>query len=305
MTKQMNIGIIGLDTSHVAAFTKLLNQSDHEYHVSGGNVTVAYPGGSPDFELSSSRVEGFTQELKNDFGVFIVERPEDVAQRSDAILLESVDGRVHADLFRRIAPFGKPVFVDKPFAVSSTDAQEIMTLAEQYQIPLMSCSALRYAEGLKEKLSGANKENEVIGADTFGPMAIVPTQPGYFWYGIHSVEMLFAILGKGCTEVKAFAKEDHDVIVGQWSDDRIGTVRGNRKGNNQFGAVVHRENESQYVDVYAHPKPYYASLLEKVMVLFETGQSDVDPQETLQIIRFIEAANESKETGKAVALNVD
>ena len=57
MTQTLNIGMIGLDTSHAAAFTKLLNDTSAPFHVPGGRIVAAYPGGSPDFELSWSRLE--------------------------------------------------------------------------------------------------------------------------------------------------------------------------------------------------------------------------------------------------------
>lgn len=297
----MKIGMIGLDTSHVPAFAELLNDANHAYHVPGAKVVVAYPGGSEDFELSISRVEGYTETLRNQYGVQIVNSPEEVAELSDAILLESVDGRVHREQFARIAPYGKPVFIDKPFTLSSQDAAEMFKLARQHNIPLMSCSALRYAEGLSEVLAAEDK-GAIIGMDVYGPMAIQPTQPGLFWYGIHTVEMLFRTLGKGCLSVTATKNEDHDLVVGVWKDGRIATLRGNRKGNNRFGALIHREQDTQFVDVYAHPKPYYASMLERVMKMFASGVPDIDPEETEQIIRFIEAANESRESGKTVLL---
>lgn len=300
----LRIGMIGLDTSHAAAFTKLLNDGEAPYHLPGARVTAAYPGGSPDFELSISRVAGYTAQLRDQFGVSILDSIEAVAENSDAILLESVDGRVHLEQFRRIAPYGKPVFIDKPFAVRSAEAKEIADLAERYNIPLMSSSALRYAEGLTEALS-QNGKGAVIGADTYGPMAWVPTQPGYFWYGIHSAEMLYAILGTGCREVMAYSTEEHDVIVGSWKDGRIGTVRGNRKGNPAFGASIHREKGTTAVDVYSNPKPYYASLLERVLEMFRSGRPPIPMGETLEVIRFLEAANESRESGKPVVLQAN
>jgi predicted dehydrogenase len=296
--------MIGLDTSHVVAFAKLLNDESNPHHVPGGRVTVAYPGGSPDFELSYSRVEGFTQELSRDFGVQIVDAIEQVAEQSDAILLESVDGRVHLEQFRKIAVYGKPVFIDKPLAVSSQDAQEIARLAKEHKVPIMSSSSLRYLSSMTALLELSGEEiKPITGADTYGPLSFQPTQPGYFWYGIHSVEMLFAILGKGCKEVRAFAGEGQDVLVGTWADGRIGTVRGNQQGNWVYGATIHRENRSYSCDSENASKPGYASLLEQVMVLFKTGRSPLDIEETLEVIRFLEAANESREAGgKPVAL---
>lgn len=300
-TKVLNIGMIGLDTSHAEAFTAILNDPGHPYHVPGGKVTSAYPGGSPDVELSWSRVKGFTDTLRDKYGVAIVESPEAAAQSSDAVLLESMDGRAHLELFSRIASFGIPVFIDKPFAVSLKDAEAMAELAERNRVPLMSCSALRYAEGLTASLRD-DQNGEIFGMDIYGPMALQPSQPGLFWYGIHTVEMLYAAMGTGCIQVTAATNDDHDLIIGEWDDGRIGTVRGNRKGNSQFGALIHRDKGSQFVDVYAHPKPYYASMLEHVMEMFRTGEPDIDLKQTMEIIRFIEAANESRETGKPVEL---
>lgn len=301
MSNVIKIGMVGLDTSHALAFTEILNDPNHEYHVPGGKITAAFPGGSPDFELSISRVAGFTNQLQDRFGVRMVNSPQAVAEVCDAILLESADGRVHLEQFRAIASYGKPVFIDKPLALCSEEAKEIAELAQKYSIPVMSTSALRYAEGMVQALRPPEK-SPIIGADVYGPMTIEPTQKGYFWYGIHTVEMLFTILGKDCNEVTTISSADHDVMVGRWSDGRIGTIRGNRAGNVKFGATIHRKKESETVDVYSLPKPYYASLMEQVMDMLRTGQPALDMEETLRIIRFIEAANESGRTSVAVKL---
>lgn len=301
MEPLLKIGMIGLDTSHVSAFAKLLNDPSQEYHVPGARVVVAYPGGSPDFELSRSRLPGFRKELEENYGVNMVSSPEEAAESSDAVLLMSVDGRVHLRQLEAVAPFRKPVFVDKPFAVRSEDARAMAALSAQYGFPMMSCSALRYAEALTEALRDEGL-GDVIGADYYGPMELQPTQPGFFWYGIHTAEMLFRTLGSGCRYVTTSTTEDYDQVAGVWADGRIGTIRGNRRGNKTFGGLVHREKGTQFVDTGAYAKPYYAGLLERVMFMFTGGKPDIGTDETLEIIRFLEAANESRETGRTVAL---
>ena len=59
----LRLGIIGLDTSHVIAFTKTFNDPTAPNHVPGGKVVAAFKGGSPDIESSASRVDGYTKEL--------------------------------------------------------------------------------------------------------------------------------------------------------------------------------------------------------------------------------------------------
>ncbi len=301
MAEPVRVGMIGLDTSHVVAFTKLLNDPAQEYHVPGARVMVAYPGGSPDFELSWRRVDGFTRELRDSYGIEILDSPESVAERSDAILLESVDGRVHREQFARIAPLARPTFIDKPLATTSADARAIADLARQHNVPLMSCSSLRFSETLQHALQTADP-GQTFGSDCYGPLPVEPTQPGLFWYGIHTVEMLYAAMGTGCEQVTAVTSADHDLIVGRWRDGRIGSLRGNRAGSNGFGCLLHGPGGTQYADSSADKKPPYASMLERVLAMFATGRPAVPVEETLEIIRFIEAANASRETGQPVRL---
>lgn len=300
---KLKIGIVGLDTSHVVAFTNLLNNPGHPFHIPGGQVVAAFPGCSIDFKPSYNRVDKFTATMREKFAVEIMEEPTAVAESCDAILLESVDGRVHLELFQALAPYGKPVFIDKPLAVSYAEAVKIAELAAKHHVPVMSSSALRYAESLQQARDDATL-GRLLGADTFGPAEFASVIPGYYWYGIHAIEMLYAILGRGCHTVSTRSNDEHDVIIGEWADGRTGTVRGNRTGNQQFGALLHRAQGSVYVDASNLAKPYYASLLEQVMHMFLTGRPPLPFEETLEVIRFIEAANESRATGKSVTLDI-
>ncbi|RYG68001.1 gfo/Idh/MocA family oxidoreductase [bacterium] len=296
---ELRIGLIGLDTSHAPAFAKLLNDEAHPFHVAGAKIHSAFPGGSPDFGLSWNRVEAFTTQVRDESSVTLLDSPAAVAEQSDAIILTSVDGRVHLRQFQEIAPFKKPVFIDKPFAISSVDATAIAKLAKEHAIPLMSSSILRYGQPLVDALA---QGEEILGADCSGPMDLEDTQPGLFWYGIHSVETLYAALGTGCRSVWAISTPDAEFVTGLWDDGRIGTVRGYRTGNKKFGALLHGVKESRFVDVMAHPKPAYAGLLERVVEMFQTGQAPIPIEETLEIVRFIEAANQSRESGESVML---
>src|SRR5436190_24128533 len=146
--REMKIGMIGLDTSHVVALAKCFNKADNAEHIAGARVTVAWPGGSPDFDLSVNRVEGFTKQVTQEFGVKVVDSPEGVAEQVDLVFIMSVDGRVHREQFARTVKSGRPTFIDKPFAASIADAEQIFRLAREHNVAVMSCSSLRYAHTL-------------------------------------------------------------------------------------------------------------------------------------------------------------
>ena len=65
--KVIRIGMIGLDTSHVTAFTETINNPGAKGHVPGARVVAAFKGGSPDIESSISRVDGYTKTLKEKY----------------------------------------------------------------------------------------------------------------------------------------------------------------------------------------------------------------------------------------------
>jgi len=297
----MKIGIIGLDTSHVGAFTKFLNGPEAEGASFGAQVMTAFPGGSPDMATSWDRVEGFTAELRDTYGVSMVDSPEAVAEASDAVLLCSVDGRIHLEQFSRIADAGKPVFIDKPLAVSSSDAEAIAGLARQHGTRVFCSSALRFSVALTDVLTGATA-GPVTGADFCGPMAIEPTNPGFFWYGVHTVEMLYTSLGAGCRSVLATSSDDHDCLIGIWDDGRLGTIRGNRTGDNGFHGLVHFAEHTAHIDIATASRPFFPSLLEAVMGFFQGGEAPVSLETTVEMVRFMEAGNQSRESGRMVAM---
>jgi hypothetical protein len=81
----------------------------------------------------------------------MVEQPERIARLDVDVNLfafTSVDAHMHLEQFRRFVGFKKPAFIDKPFVVSSAEAQEIIGLAAEHCIPVMCASVRRYAGAL-------------------------------------------------------------------------------------------------------------------------------------------------------------
>lgn len=298
--KRLKLGMIGLDTSHCPAFAKLLTETDNPHYVEGAEIVAAFPGGSDAFANSRNRVDQFTAQMRDDFGVKICDTIEEVVEQSDAILLESVDGRQHLEQFARLAPYGKPVFIDKPLTTDTSEAKELFRLAASTNTPVFSASSLRYATGVHEL-----GENEPVhGCEAFGPMAILDDFPGLFWYGIHTAEILFSKMGIGCREVSVTRTESVDIVTGVWGNGRVGTLYGYRyPGMSAFGATVYA-GKSVHQGIAQSTPPWYALLLKEILPFFRTGEAPIDPQETLEIIAFLEAANTSRETGEVVSLNV-
>ena len=132
------------NTSHVVEFTKLLNDPSVRGHVFGAVVGAAFKGGSPDIPLSRDRVEGFSEELTEQWHIRFVKQIHDLCPMVDGILLESVDGRAHLDQFRQAAVCGKPIYIEKPLASTLSDARKIARIAASHKVPWFSSSSLRF-----------------------------------------------------------------------------------------------------------------------------------------------------------------
>src|SRR5262245_9496876 len=295
-TQEIKVGMIGLDTSHVTAFTKLLNDKSDPHHVSGARVVAAFKGGSPDVESSRTRVDRFTTELKDKWGVEIVGSIEELRKKVDAVLLESVDGRPHLSQVRPVFAAKKRVFIDKPFAASYADAREIVRLSRESGTPFFSSSSLRFANDL-QAMKRDEKLGAMLGAFTYGPAPTEPHHPDLFWYGIHAVEMLYTLMGSGCESVTRVRTDGADVVVGKWKDGRVGTMRGIRDGKQDYGAVAFGAKANLATPIPM--KSDYRDLLVEIVKFFQTGAPPVPPDETLEMMAFMEAADLSKAKGGA------
>ena len=286
----VRLGLIGTDTSHVIEFTRLLNDSSVPGHVSGAVVVAAFKGGSPDIPISRDRVDGFSQELQQKWHVHFVSRIGDLCPLVDGILLESVDGRAHLDQFRQAAVCGKPIYVDKPLASTLADARQISEIAAAHHVPWFSSSSLRF--GPVEAMHAP----DISGVMVWGPGPFEPLQQlDLSWYAIHSIEILFTLMGPDVQQVTRAYTPDADFITGIWKDGCIGTVRANRPYST-FGAIVFHANQNEPT-LYSNIGPGYSPLLRAIVKFMRTGVPPVSNDETLKIYEFMDAAQQSREHG--------
>jgi len=283
--KVMRIGMIGLDTSHVIAFTKIINDSKNNY---GCKVVAGYPGGSPDMPASADRVEKFTSQLRDELGVEIVDTIEELCSKVDGVMLESVDGRPHLEQAMPVIKASKPLFVDKPVAASLEDVIEIFRLAKQNNVPCWSSSAYRYGDAIAG-IHGNPEAGEIKGCDVFGSTSWTEHHPDLYLYGIHPVTALFAVMGTGCRSVSRFRTDSSDLVVGVWQDGRIGTFRDLRGGKSEAEVIVYGTKGMVKVESAG-----YKPLVDEIVKFFKTGKVPVSADETIEIYAFMSAADESK-----------
>jgi len=294
--KTLRAGIIGLDTSHVLAFTRILNAEKVAPELAGCRVVAAYPKGSPDIESSTKRVPAYTKQIR-ELGVEIVDSIPELIKKVDVVFLETNDGRPHLEQILPVLRAGKPTFIDKPIAGSLADAVAIFQAARKYKTPIFSSSSLRYGKTTQAVRGGSI--GKVTRCETTSPCSLEKTHPDLFWYGIHGVESLFTVMGAGCeTVVRAESTAGKDVVKGTWKGGRSGTFIGLRPGKGYGGTATGTKGTSP-VGKYDGYQP----LVVDIVRFFRTRKSSIPERETIEIYAFMEAADESKrQDGKPVSI---
>ncbi len=289
--KRLRVGVIGLDTSHVLAFTKAFQQAQPDApDLSGFDVVAAYPFGSADIESSASRIPKYTEDMKA-LGVEIVDSIETLLAKVDCVLLETNDGRLHLEQALQVFRTGKPVFIDKPTGSNLAEVVAIFRAAAHYNAPMFSSSSLRYSEGAQAIRGG--KVGRVLGCTTYSPCSLEPTHVDLFWYGIHGVESLYTCMGTGCRTVTHTSTEDFELAVGTWSDGRIGTFRGIRAGKKGYGGIAFGEKGITEIGPYGGYRP----LVVEIAKFFRSSKPPIAADETIELYAFMQAAAKSKQQG--------
>jgi hypothetical protein len=280
----LRLGIVDFDSSHCIEFTRRFNHVGipPDQHVDGARVVAGWPGTS---EMAPERIPGFRDEMTA-AGVPLVDDPSELIGQIDAVLILSLWGAAHL-----------PAYVDKPFACSLADAQAILKLATSTGVPVAYASALRYAQELMDLRATQSRCGEIVGVLTCGPAKRSPMNPGLFHYGIHSVEMLYVLMGAGCREVSTIWTEDTEIITGRWADGRLGSVRGARRGSTAYsvtawceGTVLHQTVSTRYA---------YRNLCRAIVRSLSNRTPLVAYDEIEEITRFVLASLESEQLGGA------
>jgi predicted dehydrogenase len=292
--KPLRAGIIGLDTSHVVAFTTSLNKGPKKPEdvekLAGVKVVAAYPQGSKDIPSSTTRVPEYTAKLK-EMGVEIVDSIDELLKRVDVVFLESNDGRVHLEQIKPVLAAKKPVFIDKPIAADLADTIRILDLIKASGVPAFCSSSLRFSKATMDVRNGSI--GKVKHAETVSPAHREATHSDLYWYAVHGCESLFTVMGTGCESVSSILISDGKFeVTGQWSGGRTGVFMDDQQGKKYGGKAVGEKGEAA-IGAYDG----YDVLLTEIVKMFRTGKAPVTTEETLELYAFMEAAAQSSRKG--------
>lgn len=321
----IKVGILGIDNYGSVAYTEFLNKPHAEGVFEGVRVVAAYPIGSDDYPDSDKLLAQWKEQLLNFYQnpadpkdavppIEMVNSVDELLAKCDAIMIFSMDGRLHLSQATTVLKAGKPLFISRPLASSPEDAVAILKLAEETGTPCWSSSQHRYNTGF----SGMRDHPEVgrvMGCDVYGGWNVDAAEADKFTRPLHSIETLLTIMGPGVMSVTCASTPTAELITAVWNDGRVGTYRGIKQGAVKYSATVFGEKGVSTAGIYGHGVPVngivpttdkyvgYEGLAIEIARFFKTGVAPVTPAETLEIFALMQAAEESKsQNGEAVKL---
>jgi predicted dehydrogenase len=246
---------------------------------------------------------------------------EDIEQATEAVDAAFIcdssspkDGGDHLELARPFLEKGIPCFIDKPFAATLADAQEMVNLAKSNKTVLMNSSILAntdVGELFRRRFYEIGEPRLLtvkgIGFGNGGVGHGLALALSLFDYGVESVEYMGSRPGsdpKDWTPASSMYHLEHLLL--HYPDGRqiIFMSTGHRTGDHDFYASAYSTQgvlHSPSIGILQFP-PGSRKIIEMFLKLVETGQPQVPYEHSLELIAIIEAGRIAQAERRPVAL---
>ncbi|MEM7134018.1 MAG: Gfo/Idh/MocA family oxidoreductase [Chloroflexota bacterium] len=284
----ITIGMIGADSTHTEAYAQLTNRPGGPLY---GRAQVTKLWGNAQAQTEKKATECDIPQ--------VVTTPDEAIREVDVVMVCNRYGDDHPPYARMALEAGIPTFIDKPFANDLGDAKALAQLATEHSVPLMSCSAIRYAVevmALQEQLASFGPLNSAV---TSG-MATgdFPDQRAKhpFFYGIHPVELLHTLLGPGAESVTTQRTSRCDVGLVHYTDGRQGVINLLQETPSFYHAAVYGATGWGQFEIVDWEN-FYVETLAQVIRMAEAGETPYPIAWAVEVMAMMTALVQSAENG--------
>jgi Predicted dehydrogenases and related proteins len=290
------IGIIGSDNSHADAFSQLVNLADEktgEFLYPDCRVTAI-------FGLESERTEQVAKEGKIEF---IAERPEDLLDKVDAVMVVFRHGDLHAKYALPFIEAGIPAWIDKPFTINNEDAKRIIEASRKHNTLVTGGSTCKYAYDIltiRNAVENYNRIGKVKSAMIDFPAELVNEYGGLYFYGAHLVEMTLAAFGYNPWSVMASEKNGNVVATVKYDEYQI--IMNFIPDAREYYAIVFGENGTMFREIDINMA--YKLGFDKFAGMLRTKVMPCPLEHLYAPVELMNAVVESYKTGKEIKLDI-
>ncbi|MHB9027841.1 MAG: Gfo/Idh/MocA family oxidoreductase [Candidatus Latescibacterota bacterium] len=257
---------------------------------------------------------GFAEAMKGTTYEKIYADPVTLSKECDCLYIEHADYRMALELAQPGLEQGKPTFINRPFAGSIADAEEIIRLAKQYDAPVMSASELEFGPEVYEMQDFAKEKGPLRAFEAYGAEA------HFTWHFPHVINYAHAALGGGIESAYFTGNFEIDLRRHRVDKTPIGTslivlTYTPRDGQPPVIGMCHIGNwpteRGYHVHVYATKEDrnfvlkgnWDLNMFEKLNDFYSLRKIPRPYEAILEMHRILVAANVSRLTGSAVRLS--
>lgn len=263
----IRIGIVGSSSSHAAIFSRLLNIDQ----VVGDRARIT--------AIWSANDPARTREVARQGEVpDVADSLHHLVDRVDAAIIVDRHGDLHAE---HALPFfleGKPVYVDKPFAIDLADCRRMLGAAKQSHAAVTSFSSLSVAPetgSMHQKRPGTIRLGQFAGPADFGS-----EHGGPFFYATHLIEIALRLMGESVSGLQATRAGNTVAVTTVWENDAVGVLGYTKDAEYHFHASLFGTGGMVNGEIHANDEGYVEAL--KIMVeMFETGKNPLSSRHVL------------------------
>jgi len=215
--------------------------------------------------------------------------PRECGEGVDGILFPDDCSMRHYRFAEPLWATGLPMFIDKPLAGTTEEAEAVVAKAEQHGVPLFSASGLQYAREVEEARPEFDKLGRLLAAVAASPNELI-------FYGIHGLAMLWSVFGPGIESVQNIGLGDVDIVRYRWRDGRLGVQLGLESGRPGWRVTLYGEKGRRDIEV-GDADYFYWNLNHHFLDMVRTRRQPLSNAEMLEIIRALCLAKKSKAQG--------
>ena len=286
--KKIRIAFLGTENSHVINFCRIIC-GNPEY------ADIEIVGGYGPEEDANEKIR------EAGYFTYFAKTPDEFLGKVDAVVVTARHGDKHYEYAMPYLKEGVHAFIDKPFTVDLSKAEEMFAVAKETGAKMCGGSSVRFLDEIRPLKRFVSK-NRVLCGQVAAPIDMVNEYGGFFFYSQHLVEMVQTIFGPNVRSVLARASkpEDHRVSVIFSYDDF--DVTGSYTSSYTYAA--HVMGESGCLDAHTVGSISYVfnSEVEEMVKMFRTGVQPYENEIMIRPVRIMHAIEESFRTGKEVSL---
>lgn len=293
----INFGVIGSSkgNGHPFSWSAIFNGYNYEAMLDCGYPAIpeylskqSYPS---DFLCNLGKVTHvFSQDIllsekvqKASLIENIVNKPEELIGQVGAMLLARDDAENHLSMAKTFIEAGMPIFIDKPFALSTEDAQTMLAM-QIYDHQIFSCSSLRYATELL--LTDAEK-------DLLGSISYIEAITPKYWntYAVHLLEPIIVNSpNRGALRmVNTIEKNNITIASIEWENVLAKvTCTGTLPSPIE---IIFYGNRERLVKKFSDSFSCFKMSLNKFVDQIRAQENIIPRLETLEIVKILELGN--------------